>query len=99
MTTVTLYAEFTAKPGARSTIAGLLSAYRTTVLEEPGCLVFENFTRSEAPDRFFIFETYQDAAAFESHRTASYGADFNAELGPLIVEPSSELHFVNRLEG
>ena len=98
MTTVTLYAEFTARSDARESVIGLLSTYRRTVLEEPGCLAFETFTRDEAPDRFFVFETYRDRAAFEAHLAAPYGADFNAQLGPLIVEPSSALHFVNRLE-
>lgn len=98
MTTVTLYAEFTARSDAREAVVGLLSAYRRTVLEESGCLAFETFTRDEAPDTFFVFETYRDRAAFEAHLGAPYGAEFNAALAPLIVEPSSALHFVNRLD-
>jgi len=41
-----------------------------------------------------VYEIYRDKAAFEVHISASYGAEFNAKLGELIVEPNSILTFL-----
>ncbi|WP_022892254.1 putative quinol monooxygenase [Agromyces subbeticus] len=47
--------------------------------------------------RFVVTEAYRDAAAFAEHLAAPYGADFNAALGPLIVERGSVLTFLTPL--
>ena len=48
--------------------------------------------------RFVVTEVYRDAAAFAAHLAAPYGADFNAALGPLIVERGSVLTFLASLD-
>lgn len=47
--------------------------------------------------RFVVTEAYRDAAAFAEHLAAPYGVDFNAALGPLIVERGSVLTFLTSL--
>ena len=44
--------------------------------------------------RFVVTEVYRDAAAFAEHLAAPYGAEFNAALGPLIIERGSVLTFL-----
>jgi quinol monooxygenase YgiN len=88
---VTLYAEFTARPGAEDAVAGLVREFTARVREEPGNVTFEPSTLEAAPRRWFVYEVYRDAAAFQAHIAADYGAAFNSALGPLIVEGGSRL--------
>jgi quinol monooxygenase YgiN len=96
--TRTLYAEFTAKPGHELEVAELISGLARQVREEPGNVVFDVYTRSEAPRCFFVFEVYRDEAAFQEHLAAEYGAPFNAALNELIEEDGSVLSFLDALE-
>ena len=41
-----------------------------------------------------MVEAYRDEEAFAEHLAAAYGAEFNAALGPLIVEDGSVLTFM-----
>jgi quinol monooxygenase YgiN len=67
------------------------------VRQEPGNLVFEPYTDEANPNRYFVFEVYQDDAAFERHISADYGARFNAELKNLIEGDASELTWLRTL--
>ena len=93
--TVVLYAEFTARPGAEDAVAGLVRDLTARVREEPGNVTFEPSTLSEAPRRWFVYEVYQDAAAFQAHISADYGAAFNSALAPLIEEDGSRLTWLS----
>jgi len=88
---VMLYAEFTARPGAEDALAGLVREFAARVREEPGNVTFEPCTLEAAPRRWFVYEVYRDAAAFQAHIAADYGSAFNAALGPLIEEDGSRL--------
>jgi quinol monooxygenase YgiN len=89
--TVALYAEFTALPGSESAVADLVRELTARVREEPGNVTFEPFTLEAEERHWFVYEVYQDAAAFQAHIAADYGAVFNAALGPLIEEDGSRL--------
>lgn len=89
--TVTLYAEFTARSGSEDAVAGLVRDLTARVREEPGNVIFEPSTLEAEPRRWFVYEVYRDAAAFQVHLAADYGAAFNAALGPLIEEDGSRL--------
>lgn len=104
---VELIARFTALPGRGEEVAGLLLALAARVREEPGCLVFESYRIGPAPSGsgvttepepvgagFVVLEAYRDEEAFAAHLAADYGAEFNAALGPLIVEDGSVLTFM-----
>lgn len=98
MEQIVLYAEFTAHASARSEVAELISAYAEAVRQEPGNVVFDVYTRADAPDQFFVFEVYRDQAAFDSHLAAEKGATFNDALEPLIVGGASALSHLHVLE-
>lgn len=105
---VELIARFTALPGREGEVAGLLLALAAKVREEPGCLAFESYRVGPAPSGsgvtaaqpelvgsgFVVLEAYRDEGAFAEHLAAEYGAEFNAALGPLIVEDGSVLTFM-----
>lgn len=88
---VALYAEFTAKPGFSEAVAVLLAELARKVQREPGNLVFEPHQEEADTDKFFVYEVYRDASAFQTHLSADYGSVFNAELTELIIEDGSVL--------
>jgi quinol monooxygenase YgiN len=104
---VELIARFTALPGHEEEVADLLLGFTAKVREEPGCLTFEPSRVAAAPQGssatagpepvgtgFVVIEAYRDEVAFAEHVAAPYGAEFNAALGPLIVEDGSVLTFL-----
>ncbi|AND15280.1 antibiotic biosynthesis monooxygenase [Rathayibacter tritici] len=86
-----LVAEFTALPGNEETVAGMIADLAVLVRQEPGNVEFVPYRREDDPARFFVYEVYRDEEAFQAHISADYGAVFNERLGPLIVEPNSQL--------
>ncbi|QHC58712.1 putative quinol monooxygenase [Rathayibacter sp. VKM Ac-2760] len=92
-----LYAEFTAKPGHEDTVAGMIADLGELVRQEPGNVEFVPYRREDDPARFFVYEIYRDEDAFQAHISADYGAVFNEKLGPLIVEPNSQLTWLHRV--
>ena len=107
---VELIAEFTALAGREEEVERLLLALTVEVRQESGCLDFTPKRVGGAPagaavtpgpapigTRFIVTEAYRDAEAFGAHLAAPYGADFNAALGPLIVEDGSVLTFLRPL--
>ena len=94
---VTLIAEFTALPGQESAVAELLAGLAIKVRREEGNVVFDCHRLLENPAKFVVYEIYRDKAAFEAHISAAYGAEFNARLQELIVEPNSVLTFLTPL--
>jgi quinol monooxygenase YgiN len=89
--TKTLYAEFTVKPGNEDRVAEMMRQLTEEVRREPGNQLFLPYTRETNPREYFVFEVYEDDAAFQEHISADYGARFNGELADLIEEDGSVL--------
>ncbi len=89
--TLALFAEFTARDGCEVRLRELVLELAARVRAEPGNLVFDPRTRSGEPGRWFVYEVYVDASAFESHRASGHSIRFNRRLADLIVEPTSAL--------
>ncbi|MDR7158074.1 putative quinol monooxygenase [Arthrobacter sp. BE255] len=89
--TKTLYAEFTVKPGSEDRVAEMMRQLTNEVRQEPGNQLFLPYTRETNPREYFVFEVYEDDAAFQEHISADYGARFNGELADLIEEDGSIL--------
>ncbi|TFD61690.1 antibiotic biosynthesis monooxygenase [Cryobacterium suzukii] len=94
---VALYAEFTALPGHEGDVARLLQDLTTHVRREAGCIRFDPYQLVSNPAAFFVSEEYRDPAAFDAHRAAAYGAEFNRQLGSLIAGDGSTLTFLTPL--
>lgn len=95
---VVLYAEFTAKEGSEARVCELLRDLGSRVRNEPGNVTFASHTLVEQPRRFFVYEVYADADAFDAHLRAPHGGVFNAALSDLIEEEHSILTFLNPLD-
>ncbi len=90
-----LYAEFTAKPGHEETVAQMIADLGVLVRQEPGNVEFVPYRREDDSARFFVYEIYRDENAFQAHISADYGAVFNEKLAPLIIEPHSQLTWLD----
>lgn len=95
--TITLIAEFTARPGEAEAVDALLAGLARDVRAEPGNVAFDCYRRQDDASKFVVYEIYTDKAAFAAHISAEYGAVFNARLRQLIVEPNSVLTFLTPL--
>lgn len=86
-----LFAEFTALPGAEERVAELVAELTALVRAEPGNLAFEPYTLEADPARWFVYEVYEDEAAFQAHISAPYGAVFNSAIVDLVDGGGSRL--------
>ena len=55
----------------------VLDNAHTSVMTEPGCLVFDVCEASDGPT-FFLYELYKDRAAFDLHLAADHCRAFDA---------------------
>ncbi len=73
-----------------------VESFRSTVLKqasnslnlEPMCKRFDVSQDPETPAKFFLYELYDDAAAFAFHRTTPHFSQFNADVGPMVASKS-----------
>lgn len=63
---------------------------------EEGCCQFDVLTSDSDPTIFFLYETYADAEAFETHKTTSHFADFDRIVTEWVE--SKQVHRLNLLE-
>lgn len=80
-----------------------IDAFRDRVLQqaadslknEPACHQFDVCVDETEPSKFFLYEVYDDEAAFDAHRKMDYFADFSASVGDWVA--SKILHTLNRI--
>ena len=97
MTTIALYAEFSATPGNESTVQGLLGALAVEVRAEIGNLVFDPHLLPAAAG-FYVYEVYRNEAAFAAHLASDHCAAFNLALGPLVAGGGSRLTMLTPID-
>lgn len=91
---ITVVARIRATKGKGDALAALLVEQAGVVRKaEPGCLAYRPHRSTKDPDLFLFYETYRDAAAFETHRTAPHLAEYRKRReregltdGPVEVE-------------
>ena len=66
-----------------------------SVRDEPGCHQFDVCRDPDAPHRIFLYETYDDRAAFEAHLASSYFRNFDTATADMIV--SKDVRTLQRL--
>ena len=62
-----LAVEWTAKAGQGDRIAEIQKEFALLARQEPGCRQFFVSRSEDNPDRFFLYEEYDDEAAFDAH--------------------------------
>jgi autoinducer 2-degrading protein len=66
-------------------LAGMTANAETSVREEPGCLRFDVSAVAGDPNRFFLYELYTDAAAFEAHKASAHFAQWRTVAEQVVV--------------
>ncbi len=56
-----------------------------SVRNEPGCRQFDVCTDPEAPHRIFLYEIYDDRAAFEAHLASPHFRHFDAATVDMVA--------------
>ena len=52
---------------------------------EPGCLAFDVYQSSDAPNDFLLFEVYRDTGSLESHRRSAHFAAFRHDVDEWVI--------------
>jgi (4S)-4-hydroxy-5-phosphonooxypentane-2,3-dione isomerase len=87
MTAVAIVVDFRLKPGTRAQFRKLIDVNaRMSAQTELGCQRFDVVEPRDQPDRLFLYELYDDDAAFEEHKTTAHYIHFNAESAALVME-------------
>lgn len=58
---------------------------RASAQSEPGCRRFDVLEPKGEADRIFLYEIYDDRAAFEAHLKTPHFASFNRDSAPLVA--------------
>src|SRR5215212_7121531 len=78
--------EFTLDPAQRDAFMPLMLENAARSCEdEPGCRQFDVCTDPARPDRVFLYELYDDAAAFDAHLAAPHYRAFAVASAPMVV--------------
>lgn len=81
--------EFRLKPGTRQRFLEAVEPdARDSVAKEPGCRRFDVLVPEDEQDVVWLYEIYDDAAAFDAHLEMPHFAAFQAAIEP-IVESST----------
>jgi quinol monooxygenase YgiN len=89
--------EFRLRPGSSQAFAELVGANaKASVADEPGCRRFDIATSAEEPDRLFLYEIYDDRAAFDHHVTTQHYLRFKEATAELIT--GSTVHLLDLRE-
>ncbi len=86
-----LWVVLTAKAGAFEALhAAALENAAAAVRDEPGCRRFDVLVSPDGGDRVMLYEIYDDAAAFEAHRTAPHYLAFREKTADLLADRALE---------
>ena len=58
---------------------------KASVSDEPGCREFNVYENPTVPNRLFLFEVYDDEAAFQQHVNAAHYKHFKEFSDPIIT--------------
>ena len=59
---------------------------------EPGCVVFDVCEDPAQPGQVFLYEIYQDAAAFEQHKRETHFLDFDRKVAPWVQHRAIKIY-------
>jgi quinol monooxygenase YgiN len=67
------------------------------VRREPGCVAFTAYEARDTPGRFYLYETYTDAAAFDAHLKTDHVHAFISAIPALITGGAGSLVQLNEI--
>ena len=78
--------DFEIDPASLDEFLPLMNANAAaSVRDEPGCHLFEVCQDPDAAHRIFLYELYDDRAAFEAHLASAHFKSFDAASSNMIV--------------
>jgi autoinducer 2-degrading protein len=87
----TLVVDLNVKPGMRDRFLAAIEANATASLrDEPGCVRFDVVQDNDDPDHFFLYEVYEDEAAFRAHRAAPHFPRWRAAAAVCLREDGGQ---------
>ena len=63
----------------------MLENARASLADEPGCHQFDVCQNPADPAEIFLYELYDDAAAFETHKSMAHFKRFDAETADMVA--------------
>jgi (4S)-4-hydroxy-5-phosphonooxypentane-2,3-dione isomerase len=72
-------------------LVGMAVNAEASVREEPGCLRFDVSAVAADANRFFLYELYTDAEAFEAHKASPHFAQWR-EIAERVLVPGSQVN-------
>ena len=66
----------------------MLDNARASLATEPGCRQFDVATDPARPEEVFLYELYDDRAAFDAHLGTAHFKSFDAAIAPMVREKS-----------
>ncbi|MHB1928027.1 MAG: putative quinol monooxygenase [Acidimicrobiales bacterium] len=85
-------AHYRARAGAGDQVADAIRAHVAASRAEPGCRMFLVNRSTEDPDRFVLYEQYDDVTAFDAHRDSEH---FRTILVPMVLPLLAERDFAS----
>jgi quinol monooxygenase YgiN len=83
---------------------GLEDAFRAKIVElvrevrrEPGCVTFTAYEARDVPGRFYLYEVYTDAAAFDTHLRTGHVHRFISSIPALSTGGPGSLIQLNEI--
>ncbi|SDO08862.1 Quinol monooxygenase YgiN [Klenkia soli] len=75
--------------GREEFLAAITVNAQASVRDEPGCQRFDVCSVDGDPDRFVLYELYDDAEAFAAHKAAPHFADWRAVASRVVLEQNN----------
>ena len=77
-------------------LAGMTANAAASVRDEPGCLRFDVSSFAADPNRFFLYELYADATAFEAHKASPHFAQWR-QIAERVLVPGGQVNTAGSL--
>ncbi|MEM6381361.1 MAG: putative quinol monooxygenase [Pseudomonadota bacterium] len=68
----------------------MLDNAATSLRDEPGCHQFDVCWNDDEPAEIFLYEIYQDRAAFDAHLNSSHFQRFDTAVADMVVAKSAK---------
>ena len=86
MSAFAITVDFTLKPGAMASFRRLIDKNaQDSCSLEPGCQRFDVLVPHEPGDKVFLYEIYDDRAAFDAHLKTAHFEMFNRQSEALVL--------------
>jgi quinol monooxygenase YgiN len=86
-----------ARPGLEETFRARIVELVRAVRNEPGCVTFTAYEARDTPGRFYLYEIYKDAAAFDVHLKTDHVHAFISAIPDLSTGGPGSLIQLNEI--